>query len=307
MLKEYLLGETPERTQWNGNMSGVSVCQFDLSDSANAKLVSLPVKESPCHFEALFCQGGHLLAELSNNQQLSAEAQEIFLLSDASELRSFKISGNLQGILVTIDAKAARKDFFSICSTIGLEINPRMVKERMETQHGCAVLSNIPWTIAVFEYLACLPENAQGQYSLFKTIEILYLLCKKESEKKTDADICLGSYIGRSIAEAHNYMETHLSEKLTISALSRKFSISPTSLKSGFRNMYGQPIHRWLMEQRMKRASELIRSTNMTIQQIAQAVGYDGVSQFNTVFKQHYGRTPGQVKKMSKTGISRPF
>ena len=303
MLKEYLLGKTPGRTQWNGTMSGVSVCQFDLSDSANKKLVSLPVKESPCRFEVLFCQEGHLLAELSNDRQLSAEAQEIFLLSDTSELRSFKVSGNLRGILVTVDEEAARKDIFSLCSTIGLEINPRTIKERMETQQGCAVLSNLPWTTAVFQYLACLPENAQRQYGVFKTIEILYLLCKKESEKKPAADICLGNYIGRSIAEAHSYMETHLSEKLTISALSRKFSISPTSLKSGFRNMYGQPIHRWLMAQRMKRASELIRSTNMTIQQIAQAVGYDGVSQFNAVFKQHYGQTPGQVKKMSKTGV----
>lgn len=307
MLEEYLLGETPGYTHWNSNMSGVNVCQFDLSDSASAKLVSLPVTKSPSHFEALFCQGGYLLAELSNNHKLSAEAQAIFLLSDPSELRSFKISGNLRGILVTIDEREAKKDVSSIFTTIGVQINPTMIKERMETQLGCAVLSNSPWSIAVFEYLACLPEHAQGQYSVLKTIEMLYLLCKKETEKKPTPNLYLGSYVGRSIAEAHNYMETHLSEKLTISVLSRKFSISPTSLKSGFRTMYGQPIHRWLMAQRMKRASDLIHSTNMTIQQIAQEVGYDGVSQFNTVFKQHYGQTPGQAKKMSKTGVFRPF
>lgn len=59
-------------------------------------------------------------------------------------------------------------------------------------------------------------------------------------------------------------METHLGEKQTITALSRRFSLSPTSLKTGFRRMYGQPIHRWLMEQRMKRACDLLCSTRMT-------------------------------------------
>ena len=102
-------------------------------------------------------------------------------------------------------------------------------------------------------------------------------------------------------------METHLSEKMTLSELSRKFFISPTSLKNGFRRMYGATPHRWLIEQRMKRALALLQSTDMTILEIARSVGYEGVSQFNIAFKQCYGITPGQFTKMSKTSKTCPF
>ena len=39
----------------------------------------------------------------------------------------------------------------------------------------------------------------------------------------------------------------------------------------------------------------------------AQAVGYEGMSQFNAVFKREYGMTPGQYRKMSETATLRPF
>jgi len=45
----------------------------------------------------------------------------------------------------------------------------------------------------------------------------------------------------------------------------------------------------------------------MPIQQIAQAVGYEGMSQFNAAFKREYGMTPGQYRKMSETATPRPF
>ena len=57
----------------------------------------------------------------------------------------------------------------------------------------------------------------------------------------------------------------------------------------------------------LDRAQELICTTRMPIQQIAQAVGYESMSQFNAAFKREYGMTPGQYRKMSETATPRPF
>ena len=103
------------------------------------------------------------------------------------------------------------------------------------------------------------------------------------------------------------YIQTHLSDKLTIAFLCKQFSLSPTFLKEGFRRTYGMPIHSFLVQQRLRRAQELICTTRMPIQQIAQAVGYEGMSQFNAAFKREYGMTPGQYRKMSETATLRPF
>ena len=63
----------------------------------------------------------------------------------------------------------------------------------------------------------------------------------------------------------------------------------------------------FLVQQRLRRAQELICTTRMPIQQIAQAVGYEGMSQFNAAFKREYGMTPGQYRKMSETATPRRF
>ena len=47
-----------------------------------------------------------------------------------------------------------------------------------------------------------------------------------------------------------------------------------------------------IRDRRMRRAEDLIRSTDYPIYQIAQEVGYEGVSQFSAVFKRQYGVTP---------------
>ena len=92
------------------------------------------------------------------------------------------------------------------------------------------------------------------------------------------------------------YMQSHLSEKITIQLLCRQFSVSPTFLKENFRRAFGAPIHRWLVEERIRRARELICTTRMPIQQVALAVGYEGMSQFNAAFKRYYGMTPSQFR-----------
>ena len=78
-------------------------------------------------------------------------------------------------------------------------------------------------------------------------------------------------------------------------------------IKRRLSRAYGVPVHRFLIQQRLQRARELIRTTRMPIQQIAQSVGYEGMSQFSAAFKQAYGTTPGRYRKMSETAIRRPF
>ena len=96
------------------------------------------------------------------------------------------------------------------------------------------------------------------------------------------------------------YMEEHIDQKLTIPALSRRFCLAPTSLKAGFRRQYGQPVHTWLRCRRLERAAELLRSSELGVLEVAQAVGYNSASQFGAAFQRQYGVTPSQYRKMSE-------
>jgi len=254
----------------------------------------------------LFCLTGRLAVRPLQSTSYTVEAPGIFLLSDSVVLRSCQYSGNLGGVLIAVDAKAAKESLVTVCSTLGMKLDTRIVKRNMAARNGCMALHGTPWTQAFFEAVRYLPEQEQERYCVFKSVELLYLLCTEasESDESPSGNGCSASH---SLLEVKAYIQTHLSEKLTIAFLCKQFSVSPTFLKEGFRRAYGVPIHSFLIQQRLRRTQELICTTRMPIQQIAQAVGYEGMSQFNAAFKREYGMTPGQYRKMSETATSRPF
>ena len=247
----------------------------------------------------LFCLTGRLTVRALQGTSYTVEAPGIFLLSDSSALRSCQCSGNLGGVLIAVDAKAAKESLVTVCSTLGMRLDTRIVKEKMTARNGCMALCGTPWTQSFFETVRYLSEQEQERYCVFKSVELLYLLCTEVSESNGSLSGS-GCPVSHSLLEVKAYIQTHLSDKLTIAFLCKQFSLSPTFLKEGFRRAYGMPIHSFLVQQRLRRAQELICTTRMPIQQIAQAVGYEGMSQFNAAFKREYGMTPGQYRKCRK-------
>ena len=227
------------------------------------------------------------------------EAREIFLLSDSSELHSCQYSGNLSGIPGGGRRKSRkRKPYDSLfCPGNGVEYQSRSEEDGGKPRvHGAA---RYTLDTGVFETVRQLSEEAQERYCVFKSVELLYLLCT-EAEEADGAPSGTGCPVSHNLLEIKAYIQAHLSEKLTIDLLCKQFSVSPTFLKEGFRRAYGVPIHTYLIRQRLRRAQELICTTRMPIQQIAQSVGYEGMSQFNTAFKREYGMTPASTEKCRK-------
>ena len=306
MLKEYLLSLHTHPVRWSGSMPGVQICRFSLREPVREALRPIPVCGEPLHFEALFCLRGRLAVRPRRGIPYAVEAPGIFLLSDSSGVSACLCSGDLGGILVAVDASSAKESLQAVCSPLGMKLDTRGVKEKMAAKSGCAALLGTPWTQALFETVGSLPEDAQERYCVFKSVELLYLLCS-QTPASNGSDSGTGGHVPPGIPEVKAYIQAHLSEKITIDLLCRQFLVSPTFLKEGFRRAYGIPIHSWVMERRMQRARELICTTRMPVQKVAQAVGYEGMSQFHTLFKRYYGMTPGQYRKMSETAAPRLF
>lgn len=129
-------------------------------------------------------------------------------------------------------------------------------------------------------------------------MELLYLLCNPKGQE--DSAPALERETVRRLAEICRYMEEHLDESLTISALSRRACLSTTTFKEGFRRLYGLPVHTWLRQRRMERAAELLRDSSLSVLGVAQSVGYGSASQFSAAFRRQYGMTPAMYRKMSE-------
>lgn len=227
------------------------------------------------------------------------------LLSDADGITAARFDRPTAGVLVAVDARGAQQSLRNLCGLLGgLTLDTAQVRRRMAAAGGCTSLGAAAWSRAAFEYLDILPPDEQGRYCVLKSVELLYLLCMRQDEVQGKAFAEPDRSQAGTLAMIRDYMEEHIDQKLTIPALSRRFCLAPTSLKTGFRRQYGQPVHTWLRCRRLERAAELLRSSELGVLEVAQAVGYNSASQFGAAFQRQYGVTPGQYRKMSETAES---
>lgn len=303
MLAEYL-GRCAAAS-WDTVMPGALACRFSLGQEAGAYPRPLQPVLAPLHFEALFCQRGSITLTRKDGATLSAGTREILLLSDAGGITAAQFDRPTAGVLVAVDARGAQQSLHNLCGLLGgLTLDTAQVRRRMAAAGGCTSLGAAAWSRAAFEYLDILPPDEQGRYCVLKSVELLYLLCMRQDEVQGKALAEPDRSQAGTLAMIRAYMEEHIDQKLTIPALSHRFCLAPTSLKTGFRRQYGQPVHTWLRCRRLERAAELLRSSELGVLEVAQAVGYNSASQFGAAFQRQYGVTPGQYRKMSETAES---
>ena len=68
-------------------------------------------------------------------------------------------------------------------------------------------------------------------------------------------------------------------------------------IRDSFKAVYRQTPHQFLIQERMKLAHYLLRSTNKNIQEIGNSVGFENHSAFSRGFKKQFGMTPLKIRK----------
>ena len=76
--------------------------------------------------------------------------------------------------------------------------------------------------------------------------------------------------------------------------------MNKNKLQKAFQLTEGKSIGEYVRTLRMERALELLERDDMTVQEIAAAVRYHGVSNFYHAFRAKFGGTPQAVRDMLK-------
>jgi excisionase family DNA binding protein len=88
---------------------------------------------------------------------------------------------------------------------------------------------------------------------------------------------------------------------LTLGKLARQLGISVWHLSRSFNKHAGIGFRQIVRTVRMEKASELLQNRILSVKQVAGAVGYKHVSDFDHHFKTHYGLTPGSYRRHQHT------
>lgn len=94
-----------------------------------------------------------------------------------------------------------------------------------------------------------------------------------------------------------DHMQARLDHAITLDELAREASLSKYYFLRLFAATVGVTPHRYLTALRMTHGAELLRSTDLTVAVVAARCGYATASRFSTVFREHFGTTPGQFRR----------
>ena len=131
-----------------------------------------------------------------------------------------------------------------------------------------------------------------------KIKELLIVLLSKsdiEESKIQKTDIVKEDY--DKISELEDYIKSNLNKTLTINELAVLVGMNTSKLKQQFKIVYNSTIFKYITEQRMLKAKELIMNDNYSITEASYKVGYKNPQHFTVAFKKLYGYLPSKLIK----------
>ena len=99
------------------------------------------------------------------------------------------------------------------------------------------------------------------------------------------------------IIQAQIWLKDNLVKNIKVNELAEQFDMSERTFSRRFKNATGSTPLKYLQKLRMEMAKELIKSSNLSINEVMYRVGYQDPTHFSSLFKSHHGTTAGQYKK----------
>jgi AraC-like DNA-binding protein len=81
----------------------------------------------------------------------------------------------------------------------------------------------------------------------------------------------------------------------TISQLAKTATMSPSKLKSSFRQVYGSGLYEYYQKVRMQKARSLLLSRKYSVKEVGTQLGYTNLSNFALAFKKQFNTLPSKV------------
>ena len=98
------------------------------------------------------------------------------------------------------------------------------------------------------------------------------------------------------IWKARKFVEEHSDEELSLAKVAKAVGISGNHLSEKFKQVTGVNFVDYVARTRFEKACDLLRNSNLRISEIAFAVGFQSLSQFNRVFKKRSGKSPTEYR-----------
>lgn len=106
------------------------------------------------------------------------------------------------------------------------------------------------------------------------------------------------STMNKSVQEVLDYVEDHFYEDISLKGMAEIVHLNASYLSSLFKEEVEMTFSEYLTRRRLQEAKKLLMQTDLTVNEIAEKVGYQTAKYFIKLFKQYEKATPSSYRKM---------
>ena len=132
-------------------------------------------------------------------------------------------------------------------------------------------------------------EKRKGRFDVIKSLLVTLLIYLAREDEESEE-------LSR-IARIKSYVGENLTSPLSLSEISEKLGISLTYASIIFKNAVGSTFRDYVIKMRMEKACDLLRTSDKTIVEISELVGYSDPAFFFKSFKKHLNTSPLAYRK----------
>ena len=97
--------------------------------------------------------------------------------------------------------------------------------------------------------------------------------------------------------QAKAILSENMDNPPSLTELSKLVGLNDFKLKKSFKELFGFPVYKFLQQERLNKAHELLENSDQTVQEVAWSVGYESLSSFSNAFIKKFGIRPSGLKQ----------
>ena len=97
--------------------------------------------------------------------------------------------------------------------------------------------------------------------------------------------------------QAKAILSENMDNPPSLTELSKLVGLNDFKLKKSFKELFGFPVYKFLQQERLNKAHELLENSDHTVQEVAWSVGYESLSSFSNAFIKKFGIRPSGVRQ----------
>ncbi|AKC61776.1 AraC family transcriptional regulator [Clostridium sporogenes] len=274
------------------------IMEFDMN---LLKQVELNGTSGVPHIDMLFCFGDDLQWELpQSGKRFEILSGESYMGTSEENVKRciYPAKCDVKLIEIKMPLKKMKDNIDKICKDSGFY---NYFSEKV----WCDNLKITPSINAILHQMLKCPyeESLRYLYMEGKLMELVavYLNEVMYQSKGVSKSISLSKDDIKSIYKAKNILDRSITQKITLSYLSKEVCLNEFKLKKGFKELFGMPVYTYLLDKRLELAKFFLEEKKFRVSDVANLVGYGNMSHFAAAFRKKYGVNPSEyVKDISK-------